>query len=130
MLPINVLFCPFCTLALLLGSGALVSAAQETTLALCETSDQTVRVYNVGDQTYMRAFDRQNSIVWMDRTPTRAEYNTEVPSEAYEGPRYTSLMGEQRVIVAVNAATNGCSIQLGTNVPEPGKLLASATPAT
>jgi hypothetical protein len=110
--------------------GASPTLAQETTLALCETPGQAVRVYNIGEQTYMRAFDRQHGIVWMDRTPTRAEYNTEVPREAYEGPRYISLMGEQRVIVAVNAAANGCSIQLGSNVPEPGTLLASATSAT
>ena len=110
--------------------GALPAIAEETTLALCETPDQTVRVYNIGDQTYMRAFDRESGIVWMNRTPTLAEYNTEVPSYAYEGPRYTNLLGEQRVIVAVNAAANGCSIQLGTRVPEPGTLLASATSAS
>jgi hypothetical protein len=103
--------------------GPLPAVGQETTLALCETPGQAIRIYNLGGQTYLRAYDRKDGIVWMNRTPTRIEYPA-------EGPRYINLMGEQTVIVEVNRDANGCSIHLGTSAPQEGVLLASATTET
>jgi hypothetical protein len=90
--------------------------AQETTLALCETPSQTVRIYSMGGQSYLRAFDRQDGVVWMNQTPVRTEI-------APEGTRYTSLRGEQTVSLFVNRDANNCAIQIRNYQPEFGTLL-------
>ena len=95
------------------------TTASETTLALCETPSQTIRIYQVDGETLMRAYDRQGQITWMNRTPVSAET---IP----EGTRYTNLFGEQTVITVVNTSSNDCTVQLGDNVPEAGALLSQA----
>jgi hypothetical protein len=89
---------------------------QETVLALCETPNHTIRIYQGNGETLMRAYDRQNNVVWMDRTPVSIE-------RTVEGNRYTNLMGEQTVTTLVNTGTGDCSVQLGDNAPEAGALL-------
>jgi len=88
----------------------------ETVLALCETPNQTIRIYQGNGETLMRAYDRQNNIVWLDRTPVSIERSA-------EGTRYSNLMGEQTVTTLVNTAIGNCSVQLGNNAPEAGALL-------
>ena len=40
---------------------AAQAADQEKILALCETPNQTIRIYQVNGETRMRAYDRQNN---------------------------------------------------------------------
>lgn len=89
--------------------------AAETTLALCETPSQTVRIYQVDGDTLMRAYDRQDQIIWINRTPVSTETTP-------EGIRYTNLFGEQTVTTVVNTDSNNCTVQLATNTPEVGTL--------
>lgn len=88
--------------------------AQETTLAFCEAPSQTIRIYQTEGQTYLRAYDRQDRIVWMN-TPASTETNP-------EGTLYKNLRGEQTVTLF--AYTNGtdCSIQIGNSSPQSGRL--------
>jgi hypothetical protein len=97
---------------------AAQTTASETTVALCETSDQTIRIYRANGETLMRAYDRQDGIVWMNRTPVSAET---LP----QGTRYTNQFGEQTVTTIVNANGSDCTIQLGSNAPAAGTLLQS-----
>lgn len=98
--------------------GTRQAIAQESTIALCETPGQTVRIYSMGGQAYMRAFDRQDGIVWMNRTPVSAET---LP----DGTAYTNLRGEQTVSTFVNNNARDCAIRIGNNRPETGILLAA-----
>lgn len=89
--------------------------AQETTLALCDTPSQSIRIYQTEGQLYMRAYDRQDRIVWINHTPVSADVNP-------EGILYKNLRGEQSATLF--ASTNGtdCSIQIGSRSPQPGRL--------
>lgn len=91
------------------------NADTEITLALCETPSQTVRIYQADGETLMRAYDRGDNIIWLDRTPVSAETTP-------EGTRYTNQFGEQAVITQVNSINSTCTIQLGTNDPIAGTL--------
>ena len=91
------------------------NAGTEITLALCETPSQTVRIYQADGETLMRAYDRGDNIIWMNRTPVSAETTP-------EGIRYTNQFGEQAVITQVNPISNTCTVQLGTNDPIAGTL--------
>ena len=86
------------------------TTAPDTTLALCETSDQTIRIYRTDGETLMRAYDRQDGVVWMNRTPVSA-------ASLPEGTRYTNQFGEQTVTTTVNANGSDCTVQLGNNAP-------------
>lgn len=90
--------------------------ASETTLALCETPSQSIRIYRLEGELLMRAYDRQNGIVWMNRTPVS-------PETFPTGTRYTNQFGEQTVTLLVSASGSDCTVQLGDNAPEPGTLL-------
>jgi len=96
-------------------SATAQTTAPETTLALCETPDQTIRIYQANGETLMRAYDRGDNIVWMNRTPVSAETSP-------EGTRYTNLFGEQTVVTQVNPGSNTCTIQLGNTAPTAGTL--------
>ncbi|NMF86140.1 hypothetical protein [Nodosilinea sp. P-1105] len=101
---------------------AAQTTASENTLALCETPDQTIRIYRTNGETLMRAYNRQDGILWMNRTPVSAET---LP----QGTRYTNQFGEQTVTTFVSANGSDCTIQLGNNAPEAGTLLQNG-PAT
>ncbi len=107
-------------------SHAIPTAAQttaaETTVALCETPGQTVRIYRTNGETLMRAYDRQDRITWMNRTAVSAETLS-------DGTRYTNQLGEQTVTTFVSVNGRDCTIQLGNNAPEAGTLLQNG-PAT
>ncbi|WOD37027.1 hypothetical protein [Nodosilinea sp. E11] len=90
--------------------------AQETTFALCEAANYTVRVYSSSGQTLMRAYDRQQNVVWMNQTPVSTET---IP----QGTVYTNTRGEQTVKLLVNSTTDNCTIQVGTRSPQTGQLL-------
>ncbi len=105
--------------ALPLGHGISTAAqttASETTLALCETPDQAIRIYRTNGETLMRAYDRQDGIIWMNRTPVSAET---LP----QGTRYTNQFGEQTVTTFVSANGSDCTLQLGSKAPAAGTLL-------
>ena len=89
---------------------AAQTTASETTVALCETSDQTIRIYRANGETLMRAYDRQDGFFGMNRTPVSAET---LP----QGTRYTNQFGEQTVTTIVNANGSDCTIQLGSTCP-------------
>lgn len=65
----------------------------------------------------MRAFNRRDGITWMNNKPTSVEPNP-------EGVNYKDLRGEQAVSLFVNTRANDCSITIGTNRPEAGRLTA------
>jgi hypothetical protein len=92
--------------------------AQETTYVLCESGNYTVRVYNSNGQTLMRAYDRQQNVVWMNQTPVRTETIS-------QGTVYSNTRGEQTVKVLVNGTMDTCTIQVGTRSPQQGRLLSS-----
>ena len=72
----------------------------------------------------MRAYDRQDGVVWMNRTPVSA-------ASLPEGTRYTNQFGEQTVTTTVNANGSGLyrSARKGNNAPAAGTLLQNG-PAT
>jgi hypothetical protein len=94
------------------------TTSPETTLALCETPSQTVRIYQANGETLMRAYDRGDNIIWMDRTPVSTE-------TILNGTRYANLRGEQTVTTVVNTDGSTCTLQLGSNPPETGTLQSS-----
>lgn len=98
------------------------TTAAETTLALCETPSHAIRIYRTDSETLMRAFNRQDGIVWMNHTPV----STETLSE---GTRYINQLGEQTVTTLAKANGSDCTVQLGSNAPEAGTLLSNG-PAT
>jgi hypothetical protein len=104
--------------------GVAATSPQETTLALCETPNYTVRLYQLaGDdslagETLMRAYNRQYDRVWLSRTPVS---RTTTPA----GTAYTNLFGEQTVTMVVNSDGTDCTIQVGDNAPQAGKLLST-----
>jgi hypothetical protein len=100
------------------GDGAVMAQTvdQETVLALCETPNHAVRIYDMNGELLMRAYDRQNEVVWMNRTPVSIE-------RTFEGTRYTNLAGEQTVTTLVHTGASNCTVQLGNNTPEAGALL-------
>lgn len=102
--------------ALPLSPAVAQATAPETTLALCETPGQTIRIYRTDGETLMRAYNRQDRVVWMNRTPVKA-------ATLSEGTLYTNQLGEQTVATLVNANGSDCSVQLGSNAPEAGTLL-------
>jgi len=108
--------------ALPLSPAVAQTTAPDTTLALCETSDQTIRIYRTDGETLMRAYDRQDGVVWMNRTPVSA-------ASLPEGTRYTNQFGEQTVTTTVNANGSDCTVKLGNNAPAAGTLLQNG-PAT
>jgi hypothetical protein len=98
------------------GTSAMAqTTASEKSLALCETPSQTVRIYRMNGDTLMRAYDRQDGIVWMNRTPVSA-------ASTADGIQFTNSFGEQTVTTAVNIGSDDCTIQLGNRAPEAGTL--------
>ncbi|MEG3439839.1 hypothetical protein V0288_22110 [Pannus brasiliensis CCIBt3594] len=90
--------------------------AAEKTIAVCQTARQTMRIYRLDGKNYLRAINRRDGIVWMNRTPVSTESNP-------EGTLYTNLRGEQTVKVFVYRNGRDCSIEIGKKPPESGKLL-------
>lgn len=90
----------------------------EKTIAVCQTARQTTRVYSLDGKNYLRALNRSDGIVWMNRTPASAESNP-------RGTLYTNLRGEQTVKVFVDRNGKDCSIEIGKKPPESGKLLST-----
>lgn len=91
--------------------------AQQTTYAMCETANYTVRVYRANGSTLMRAYERQQNVVWINQTPVSTET---IP----QGTVYSNTRGKQTLKVLVNGNTNSCTIQVGTRSPQQGRLLA------
>jgi hypothetical protein len=87
----------------------------ETTVALCETPSQSVRIYQTDGETLMRAYDRQDEVVWMNRTPVSTE-------TVALGTQYTNQLGEQTVTTVISSGDNSCTVQVGSNAPEAGML--------
>ncbi|MGD1948987.1 MAG: YbaY family lipoprotein [Leptolyngbyaceae cyanobacterium] len=97
-------------------------AAQERTLILCETSGTVLRVYGKDGEVLMRAYNRQQSQVWMDDT------QTEIQASA-NGIEYTNLVGELATRLSVDTATGDCAIQIEEQT-EQGTILSNETAAS
>lgn len=96
--------------------GAKPAVAQETTVALCQTPTQTIRIYQNAGQTYMRAYNRQDQVVWMNQTPVSTEANP-------EGKLYKNLRGEGTVSLFAYSNGESCSIQIGSGASQQGRLI-------
>lgn len=94
--------------------------AQEMTLLLCETPNTTVRVYEEGKQLLMRAYNRQQNRVWMDRTLVEVRI-------IENGIEYQNQLGELAVRIGLNTSTGGCSIQVNNQPTEQGTRLIEKT---
>lgn len=94
--------------------------AQEMTLLLCETPSTTVRVYEEGNQRLMRAYNRQQKQVWMNRTPADAKIIA-------NGIEYQNQLGELAVRIGLNTSTGGCSIRVNNQLAEQGTRLIDQT---
>ncbi len=90
--------------------------SSESTLMRCDTPSQSIRIYRRAGETLMRAYDRKNTVVWLNDTPVTSE---RLP----EGTRYTNQFGEQTVILLARANGTDCTVQLGDMRPEAGTLL-------
>lgn len=108
----------FSPLAIALAVGLLShpALAIEETLSLCETGSTAVRIYVEDGETRMRVFDRQDNVIWMNKTPASEDVTS-------EGFQYTNRMGEQTVTLSVNPTANNCQIQVGDRPIEAGTLL-------
>lgn len=86
----------------------------ETSVALCVTDSQAVRVYYRSDQLRLRAYDRQDEVLWMNHTPALTETTD-------TGTTYTNEFGEVTLKLMV-MNNGGCSVQIGDSPAEPGTL--------
>ncbi|MDJ0578179.1 MAG: hypothetical protein QNJ65_23870 [Xenococcaceae cyanobacterium MO_234.B1] len=93
--------------------------SREQTVALCQGRRNTVRIYKQNRKLLMRAFDQRDRILWLN-SPVTEEPNP-------EGTNFINIAGEQTVSIFVARNDNYCSITIGTQAPETGKLLIRGT---
>lgn len=91
----------------------------ETSVALCVTDSQAVRAYYRSDRLRLRAYDRQDEVLWMNHTPA-------VTTTTDAGTAYTNEFGEVTLTLMV-MNDGGCSVQIGDNPAEPGTLTEAIT---
>lgn len=115
ILLISVVCFPFAFGAIVFSVFSQSAVAQEATLALCETDRHSIRLYRQSGQIFMRAYDRQERVIWIDQTPTRSQVIS-------EGTLYTNLQGEQLINVLVSSDRN-CAVQIGDRPLVSGTLL-------
>jgi uncharacterized lipoprotein YbaY len=112
---ISFVWIPFVFFAIVLSLFSRSAVAQEATLALCETDRHSIRLYRQNGQVFMRAYDRQERVIWVNQTPTRSQTIS-------EGTLYTNLQGEQPINVLVSSDRN-CAVQIGDRPLESGTLV-------
>lgn len=96
--------------------GSRPAMAAESTVGVCETRNNTVRVYNRNGQLKLRAFDRRQGVTWLD-TPATRSTNPEVVE-------YRNTRGETTVRTQFNRnSPSDCSVQIGSRF-EPGRVTA------
>ena len=111
--------------SLLVGVAAVITlseqpaAAEEMTLALCETSSSAVRIYENNGQVLMRAYNRQLGQVWMNHTPTDIKVTA-------NGVEYTNLLGELATRLSVDTSAGDCAIKV-EDQSESGALVVNET---
>lgn len=103
------------TIAYFLPASVSKVSAQEQTVALCQGTRNTIRIYYRERKMMLRAFDRKNKIVWLNAAAKSV-------SQA-EGIEYSNIRGESAVRISVPNQGNSCTIQIGKLAAEKGRLL-------
>lgn len=98
------------------GTLAVSESSLVTTLALCQGSRNTIRVYRETNQLKMRAFDKQTNATWVNGAPANQQAVT-------GGVNYTNTRGEVQILVNVPTNSQTCTITVGNQPVESGKLL-------
>ncbi|MEM1256318.1 MAG: YbaY family lipoprotein [Cyanobacteria bacterium P01_H01_bin.21] len=102
--------------------GKPAAAQEENTLVLCETSGTALRVYEKDGAMLMRAFNRQQSQVWMNDAQTAIQASA-------NSIDYMNLAGGSAINLSVDTATGDCAIQIEGQT-EQGTILSNDTAAS
>ncbi len=90
--------------------------AAETTIGVCETNRDTVRVYSDNGQTKIRAYDRVNNVTWLNTAVSR--------STTPEVVQFQTIRSETSVAVAFyRNSSSSCYTKIGGRV-EDGRVIA------
>ena len=98
------------------------AAQEEKTLVLCETSGTALRVYEKDDAVLMRAYNRQQSQVWINDAQTAIQASA-------NSIDYRNLAGGSPISLSVDTAIGDCAIQIEGQT-EQGTLLSNDTAAS
>ncbi|MEO0377662.1 MAG: YbaY family lipoprotein, partial [Cyanobacteria bacterium P01_A01_bin.17] len=93
-----------------------IAQSTEQTLLLCETNNTAIRIYQEGADTFMRAFNRQQSRVFMDNRLTEL-------GDMPNATTYRNLLSELSVTVLASKSADDCSITISNQPAEDGRLL-------
>ncbi|MEL6322455.1 MAG: hypothetical protein AAFQ57_17705, partial [Cyanobacteria bacterium J06626_14] len=92
-----------------------IAQATEQTLVLCETNNTAIRLHQEGADTFMRAFNRQQSRVFMDNRLTELGAMPNATS-------YRNLIGDLDITVLASNSADDCSIIISDQSAENGTL--------
>jgi len=93
------------------------------TLAMCDTPQSAVRVYQDAGRIKMRIYDRQDNMVWLDTSARRDTSGNSVT--------YTTIRGETSAsMTMVNDASAYCSLTIGNSLAQRGVIVVQEQPGT
>ncbi len=99
------------------GSIGANESSVSSTVALCQTSRNAIRIYRMNDQLMMRAFDRQTNGVWLNAVANQEAGPT--------GTTYSNVRGERLLQLYVPKSSNdrSCSFQVNHGQAEFGTVI-------
>lgn len=100
-----------------LGSIGANESSTSTTIALCQTPRNAIRIYRMNNQLMMRAFDRQANGVWLNGNANQEAGPT--------GTTYSNVRGEAlyQLYIPRDSNNRSCSFQVNNGQAEFGSVL-------